>query len=312
MRNVTLKQLRALAGIVRTGSVTGAAELLNVSPPAVTLQMQLLQEHAGLPLVERSSAGTVPTAAGREVLHAIERIEAILAECGAALAGLAGSERGTVSVGIISTAKYFAPRALAAFARTHPGIELRLTIGNRAEIISGLSHFDLDIAIMGRPPAEFSVVAAAIGEHPHIVVAPPDHPLASQRGIEPATLAAETMLVREPGSGTLSLMERFFAEAGVSPRIGMQIGSNETIKQAVMAGLGLAFISAHTVNAEIEDGRLVALDVKGLPIVRQWYVVHLRERRLMPAVEIIRSFLTNEGKAYLPAAGLAAAGLPDR
>ena len=308
MRNVTLKQLRVFAGVVRTGSVTGAAAQLHVSPPAVTLQMQLLQENAGLPLVERSPAGMVPTEAGREVLQAVERIEAILAECGNMLAGLAGSDRGTVSVGIISTAKYFAPRLLAAFARTHPGIELRLTIGNRAEIIAGLTHFNLDIAIMGRPPAELDVVATAIGDHPHIVIAPPDHPLAQARDLDPAALAGETWLVREPGSGTLGLMERFLADAGVVPRIGMQIGSNETIKQAVMAGLGLAFISAHTVEAEIADGRLTPLDVKGCPVVRQWYVVRVRERRLMPAVETTERFLTQQAGAHLPWQGMQRGG----
>jgi DNA-binding transcriptional LysR family regulator len=300
MRNVTLKQLRAFSAVVRARSVTGAAEMLHVTPPAVTLQLQLLQEHAGLPLIERSPGGMVSTEAGREVLQAVERIEVILAECAAALAGLAGSERGVVSVGIISTAKYFAPRLLVAFARTNPGIELSLTIGNRAEILTGLAHFALDIAIMGRPPAELDFVATSIGDHPHIVVAPPDHRLAGQAHIDPSVLAEEIWLVREPGSGTLGLMERFFTDAGVTPRIGMQIGSNETIKQAVMAGLGVAFISGHTVEAEIADRRLVSLDIKGCPVVRQWYVVHLRERRLMPAVQITRRFLTEQARALLP------------
>jgi DNA-binding transcriptional LysR family regulator len=302
MRNVTLKQLRMFAEVARAGSMTGAAGVLNVSPPAITLQMQLLQAHAGLPLLERSPAGMAPTEAGREVLQAAERIEAILAECGWALAGLSGSTRGEVSVGIISTAKYFAPRVLAAFARTHPGVEISLLIGNRAEIIAGLSHFRADIAIMGRPPKELDVVATPIGDHPHVIVAPPDHRLAPCRDIDPAALASETLLVREPGSGTLGLMERFFADFGIAPRIGMQISSNETIKQAVMAGLGIAFISGHTVEAEIADGRLVALDIRGLPVMRQWNVVHLRDRRLMPAVRILERFLTEQAGAHLPGA----------
>jgi DNA-binding transcriptional LysR family regulator len=255
-----------------------------------------------LPLIERSPGGMSPTEAGREVLLAIERIEAVLAECDGVLAALAGSTRGSVSVGIISTAKYFAPRILAAFARRHPGIELSLIIGNRAEIIAGLSHFRADIAIMGRPPKELDVVATPIGDHPHFVIAPPDHALAALRDIDPKALAAETLLVREPGSGTLGLMERFFAEHGVTPRIGMQISSNETIKQAVMAGLGIAFISGHTVEAEIADGRLVTLDINGLPIIRQWNVVHLRDRRLMPAVQIVERFLSEQAGAHLPGA----------
>lgn len=300
LRHVTLKQLRVFAAVVRSGSMSGAAKFLNVSPPAVTLQAQLLQEQIGLPLLERSPAGMKPTEAGSELLAAVERIETALTECGAALAGFAGSEKGSVSVGIVSTAKYFAPRALAAFARAHPAIELRLTIGNRAEIISGLKHFMLDIAIMGRPPEGVEVDSVVIGDHPHVIVAPPDHPLARRAMIDPRLLDAETFLVREPGSGTRTLMERFFQEAGVAPRIGMQIGSNETIKQAVIAGLGISFISGHTVDAEITSGRLVPLKISGLPVVRQWHLVHLSERRLMPAVRGVREFLAERGGDFLP------------
>jgi len=121
MRNVTLKQLRVLAAVVRTGSVTGAAQQLNVSPPAVTLQMQLLQDHAGLPLVERNAAGTTATDAGAEILRAVDQIETILADCSAALAAISGTKTGMVSVGVISTAKYFAPRVLGAFLSRRAG-----------------------------------------------------------------------------------------------------------------------------------------------------------------------------------------------
>ncbi|MDQ0467130.1 LysR family transcriptional regulator [Labrys wisconsinensis] len=300
MRNVTMKQLRTFAALVKAGSVTGAAQSLNITPPAVTLQMQLLQEQAGLPLIERTSAGMTPTDAGREVLAAAERVAAVLSECEAGLAELAGSQRGTASVGIVSTAKYFAPRALAAFARQHPEITLHLTVGNRSEIIAGLRQLDFDIAIMGRPPEELEVEATVIGENPHVIIAAPDHPLAGRRAIDPALLAGETMMVREPGSGTRSLMERFFADARVAPRRGMQMSSNETIKQAVMAGLGIAFISGHTIEAEIASGRLTMLDIVGLPVIRQWMIVHLRQRRLMPAVKTLCRFLIDHGETFLP------------
>lgn len=300
MRNATLKQLRVLAAVARTGSVTRAAEALHVSSPAVTLQLQALQHDAGLPLVERSPTGMAVTAAGREIVEAAGRIEAILSDCDAVLAALSGAERGMIHVGVVSTAKYFAPRALAAFARARPGIDLDLVVGNRADIIAGLRDHTLDLAIAGRPPDELVVDAAVIGDHPHVVVAHPDHPLAGQHDVPAQALGAETFLVREPGSGTRGLMERFFAEAGIAPRIGMQIGSNETIKQAVLAGLGLSFLSAHTIELEAESGRLAILDVTGLPILRQWFVVHLAERRLMPAATLLRRFLTEEGAAYLP------------
>jgi LysR family transcriptional regulator for metE and metH len=300
MRNVTFKQLRVLAAVVRTGSVTGAAQQLNVSPPAVTLQMQLLQDQAGLPLVERNAAGTTATDAGAEILRAVEQIETILADCSAALAAIAGTQSGMVSVGVISTAKYFAPRVLGAFARAHPGIDLRITIGNRAEMIEGLNRYAIDFAVMGRPPDQLDVDVNVIGDHPHVIIAPPDHPLARRGGIAPADLAGETFLVREPGSGTRGLMEQFFTEAGIAPRIGMQISSNETIKQAVIAGLGIAFISGHTIESALATKSLTILDVAGLPIVRKWCVAHLRQRRLMPAAAAIRAFFIEEGRRYLP------------
>jgi DNA-binding transcriptional LysR family regulator len=300
MRNATLRQMRMLAAVVRTGSVTEAATALNVTPPAVTMQLRLLQDLAGLPLVERGPAGMVATEAGRVVAEAAARMEALLAECGAAVAALSGGDQGVVAVGVVSTAKYFAPRALAGFLRLHPGIDLRLSIGNRADVIEGLRALALDIAIMGRPPDDLPVDADFFGDHPHVVVARPDHRLAGRRAIDAATIARETFLVREPGSGTRGLMERFFGAAGVMPRIGMQIGSNETIKQAVIAGLGITFISAHTVEAELSGRRLVVLDVEGLPAVRQWFVVSARQRALLPAARKLRSFLLEEGRLYLP------------
>jgi len=300
MRNVTFKQLRALAAVVRTGSVTAAAQRLNVSPPAVTLQMQLLQDQAGLPLVERTPGGTMATDAGNEILRAVDQIETILADCTAALASIAGTKRGTVSVGVVSTAKYFAPKVLGAFARTHPGIDLKITIGNRAAMVDGLNRYAIDLAVMGRPPEELDVELDIIGDHPHVIIAPRDHKLAGKPAIPAHLLASETFLVREQGSGTRQLMERFFVKSGIAPKYGMVIASNETIKQSVIAGLGIAFISGHTIDSALALKTLAVLDVEGLPIIRQWCVVHLRARRLMPAVATIREFFVAEGPKYLP------------
>lgn len=300
MRHVTLKQLRALAAVMRSGSFAGAAEILHVTPPAVTVQMRQLEEAAGLPLVERLPEGIRVTAAGREVLAAVERIELALEDCRQALDSLGTAGRGEVAVGVISTAKYFAPRALAAFLKRHPGLSLKLWIGNRREIIEALAAGRIDVAVMGRPPEDLAVRQTAIGAHPHVIIAAPDHPLAARAGLVPADLSGETFLLREQGSGTRILMERLFAAHGVQAEVGQEIGSNETIKQAVMAGLGLAFISAHTVAAELADGRLVTLDVAGLPILREWYVVHLADRRLLPAPLALAEFLAAEGNGFLP------------
>ncbi len=297
---VTLKQLRALVATVREGTFSAAAQSLNVTPPAVTMQMQLLEEMAGLPLIERTESGLRPTDAGQIVLDTARRCEAALTACGETLQTLKGAGGGRVTVGVVSTAKYFAPRALAAFSHSHADVDIRLSVGNRSEIIEALRDYELDFAVMGRPPQSFNVEQEVIGDHPHFIVAPPEHHMAGKRGIAIGELADETFLLREEGSGTRMLMQRLFAEIGLSPNIGMEIGSNETIKQAVMAGLGIALISVHTVSAEVNDGRLVILDVEGLPAVRQWFVVRRGDRQLMPASQALWDFLAATGVDFLP------------
>jgi len=205
-----------------------------------------------------------------------------------------------VSIGAVSTAKYFVPFAIAAFSRLHPKIDITLSIGNREEIRQALRGYDLDFAIMGRPPPEVEVDTHLIGDHPHIIVAAKGHWLARDFGLAAVDLSHETFLTREPGSGTRMLMEQLFEASELKPTIGMEMSSNETIKQAVIAGLGIAFISAHTVASELEDGRLVALDVAGLPVVRQWFVVRRQDKVLLPPAQAMLDFLGAEGARFLP------------
>ncbi len=300
MRHITVKQLRLLTAAARGGSFAAAAEACNVTPPAVTMQMRQLEDDVGLPLFERDGRGLRLTAAGREILSAAEKVDAALADCAAGLAGLKSLAGGRVAVGVVSTAKYFAPQMLAAFARAHPGIDIELIIGNREDTIAAFRDGRLDVAVMGRPPEGVEVESALIGDHPQVIIAPPDHALAATRAIAPGEIAGETLLMREHGSGTRLLAEQFLEQYGIKPRIGMEIGSNETIKQAVIAGLGIAFISGHTIASEIEDGRLVILDVNGLPEMRQWFVVRPATKRLMPAAGALRDFLVAEGRRFLP------------
>lgn len=300
MRNITIKQLRLFIAAARGGSFVAAAEACNLTPPAVTMQMQQLEAEAGLPLIERIGRGLTLTEAGREVLAAAERIEAVVADCTAGLATLKTLEGGRVTVGAVSTAKYFVPGMLASFARKHPGIDFELVIGNREETVTAFAAGRFDITVMGRPPDGIEVESALLGDNPHVLISPPDHRLAGRRRIIPDELVGEALLMREAGSGTRMLAERFLAGAGIAPRIGMEIDSNETIKQAVMAGLGIAFISSHTIAAEIEDGRLNVLDVVGLPEIRHWFVVRLATKRLMPAARALRDFLVADGGQFLP------------
>jgi LysR family transcriptional regulator for metE and metH len=281
------------------GSMAAAARRLNVTPPAITVQIQQLEQSVGLPLVERIGDKTTPTEAGEIVLRNAHRIEALLAECGQEIGQLKGIQGGSVSVGVVSTAKYFAPKALAAFRQMHTGVDVRLAVGNRQETIRALRDLELDLAIMGRPPDNLDLESAVLGDHPHIIVAANGHSLAKSK-LTIADLEKETFFIRESGSGTRILMERLFEQAGFDPIVGMEIGSNETIKQAVIAGLGIAFISAHTVAVEIADGRLTMLDVSGLPMIREWHMVRVREKAVMPACQAMWAFLCSEGRQFLP------------
>ncbi|MFG1358757.1 LysR family transcriptional regulator [Xanthobacter pseudotagetidis] len=296
----TLRQLKIVALAARSGSYAKAAQDMGLSPPAVTAQMKQLEEGLGLPLFERRDGRLRPTAAGRELVAAFGRVELALAEAERSIEAIRKPGEGSVVVGVVSTAKYFAPMALAAFRARQPRIELKLVVGNREDIVAGLESLELDLAVMGRPPAALEAETLVIGDHPHLIIAPPGHRLTARR-LKPANLTREPFLMREEGSGTRMLMARLFEERGAKhPPRAMEIGSNETIKQAVMAGLGLAFISAHTVAAELADGRLVALDVEGLPIVRQWLCVRAKEKRLMPAALALMEFLAREGGTFLP------------
>jgi DNA-binding transcriptional LysR family regulator len=295
-----MRQLRALAAVEKHHSVTAAAKQLHLTQPAVTLQIRNLQALAGLPLIQRTGDGMLLTDAGREVLALSERIEAAIASCETALEMMAGKTAGHISIGAVSTAKYFVPFAISGFSGLHPDIDIQLTIGNRQEISAALRGYDLDFAIMGRPPVDIDMKVHLIGDHPHVIIAPTAHRLARKSRLPLRELARETFLMREPGSGTRGLMEQLFESAGVHPKIGMAMSSNETIKQAVIAGLGIAFISAHTVATELDERRLVTLDVEGLPVVRQWFVLARKDKVLLPPAQAMLDFLSARGAEFLP------------
>lgn len=301
-QRLTIRQLRALAAVQAAGSITAAASQLHLTQPAVTLQLRNLQALAGLPLIQRTGEGMLLTDAGREVWRLTARVEAALLDCEQSLDMIAGRSSGRVSIGAVSTAKYFVPFAIAAFSRKFPKIDVMLRIGNREEIREALRGYDLDIAVMGQPPADVEVEMRLLGKHPHIIVAAAGHRLSSRRTLAATDLADETFITREPGSGTRMLMEQFFQKARLKANIGMEMDSNETIKQAVIAGLGIAFISRHTVSHELKQRRLVALKVTGLPVMRQWHAIRRADKVLLPPAQAMLEFLGQEGWRYLPGA----------
>jgi LysR family transcriptional regulator, low CO2-responsive transcriptional regulator len=301
-KQLTIRQLRALAAVQAAGSVTSAASRLHLTQPAVTLQLRNLQSLAGLPLIQRTVDGMLLTDAGQEVQRLSQRIEAALLDCEQSLDMIAGRSGGRVSIGAVSTAKYFVPFAIAEFSRRFPKIDVTLMIGNREDIHDALRGYNLDIAIMGQPPPDVDVEMRLLGKHPHIIVAAANHRLTGRKKLAAADLADETFITRERGSGTRLLMEQFIRKSGLKAKIGMEMDSNETIKQAAIAGLGIAFISQHTVFRELQDGRLVELKVRGLPVMRRWHAIRRADRVMLPPAQAMLDFLGQEGSSYLPRA----------
>jgi DNA-binding transcriptional LysR family regulator len=299
LKDASLRQLQIFDAAARTLSFTRTSEALHLTQPAVSMQMKQLADLAGLPLFERLGRRLHLTQAGEELARHAREVLRTVEQADDALAALRGLQGGRIRVAVTSTAKYFAPKLIALFAKRHPEVVVRLTVNNREEVIAALAANEVDLAVMGKPPDALATAAGPFAEHPFVVVAAPDHPLARRRHVPLSAFAAETFLVREPGSGTRAAMERFFAEHGIDVRVGMTLDSNETIKQAVMAGMGLAFISRHTVGLELRVGVLALVHAPGLPVVRAWNVVRLAAKRLSPAAQAFEAFVLEEGKAFL-------------
>ena len=299
LHHATLRQLKVFEAAARNLSFSRAADELHLTQPGVSMQVKELEDHAGLPLFERIGRTMHVTEAGRELLARTHEILRALKDGQDALDGLRGLDRGHLNLGVTSTAKYFAPQLLARFRRQHPALEFRLAVSNREAVIGQLAGNAVDLAIMGRPPEGLPTVAESFAPHPFAIIAAPDHPLAGRRRIAVSRLAEETFLVRETGSGTRSAMQHFVDEHGIRIKVGMEMTSNETIKQAVMAGMGVSFLSHHTIGLELESRKLAMLDVRGLPVMRRWFVVHLAAKRLSPTAQAFRSFALRHGQDVL-------------
>ncbi len=291
MRGVTIRQLQIFVVAASHLSFARTSEQLHLTQAGVSLQIKQLEEMAGFALFERRGRKVALTEAGEVLLRYAQRIQDALKDADGALSALKGLTGGRIRVGVVSTAKYFAPALLARFQARYPGVRVSLSVNNREVIVRELERDEIDVAIMGQPPQRIATEAVAIADHPLVVIAAPQHPLASARRIRLEALAGQMFLVREQGSGTRSSMERFFAERGFEPKIGNEMSSNETIKQAVMAGMGLALISRHTIGLELATRRLAVLDVVGLPLMRRWYVVRRAGRFASPATMAFVDFV---------------------
>jgi DNA-binding transcriptional LysR family regulator len=299
MKHSTFRQLRVFNEVAKQLSFIRAAESLHLSPPAVTMQIKELEANIGMILFERSGKKVALTTAGEYMLVYARRILATLKDAEDAAARLQRIEAGSLTIGMVSTAKYFMMHLLAEFRDQHVGVDLKLEIGNREDLVKMLQANEVDIAIMGRPPKELRTRAEPFSAHPHFFIAAPHHPMVAQGWLSTEDLRHQDFIAREKGSGTRAAMERYFEAARIEPRYKMAMKSNETLKQAVMAGLGLGFISLHTIGFELTHGQLVVLNVQDTPIVRAWNVVHTQSKLLSPAAEAFRYFMLERGEDYL-------------
>lgn len=299
MLNLSLRQLRTFVAAARHLSFARAADELHLTAPAVSMQIRDLETAVGLPVFERSGRAMSLTTTGEYLLVYARRVLATLKEAEDTIARLRGVQAGRIAVGMVGTAQYFVPRLLAQFRVDYPGVEVRLTVGNRDQLDRQLHDREIDLAIMGRPPRELDVRSEAFAANPLAVIAAASHRLAGARDVPAARLDREPFIVRESGSGTRSATEVWCKEMRIAPVFTMEMSSNETIKQAVIADMGLTILSLHTVGLEVQAGQLAVIDVVGMPLKRAWHVVSIGSLSLSPAAETFRYFVLERGEEML-------------
>ena len=300
MKNATLRQLRIFASVARHLSFVRAAEELKLTAPAVSMQVKELEAEVGLPLFDRTSRQVSLTMVGEYMLAHTRRVLAAMRDAEDLVARFRGLQVGPLDVGMVSTAKYFLPRLLASFTKEHPGIDVRLEVAeNRDQVVALMQQGAIELAIMGRPPKGWPTRAEPFAMHPHVLVCANDHPFARMEQVPAAALAEEGFIVREPGSGTRAALDEFMQAYQMKPRVAMQMSSNEAIKQAVMAGMGISLLSLHTIGLELNHHLIAAPDTEGLPLMRRWHVVTTPAKTLSPAAEAFRYFVLERGESFL-------------
>ena len=299
MRNVTVRQLQVFVEAAERLSLARAAERLGLTPSAVSFQVKQVELQTGFALFERVGRRVALTDAGALLLQYARVVLRSLREADAAMTALGGTGGGRVRLGLVSTSKYIVPHMIARFQASTPGVTVHLQEGNRSRVLQLLTEGGVDLAVMGQPPADAGVLAERFAPHPSIIIVPAGHPLATAPSLPLDALAGEPFVMREDGSGTKAMTEAHFRAAGFRPRTAMVSSSNETIKQAVMAGMGVALLSQHTCGLELALGLLAAPPVQGFPLMRSWFIVRRRTLPLLPVQARLRSFLVEQGEAVI-------------
>jgi DNA-binding transcriptional LysR family regulator len=310
---LTLHQLNVFRAVARHLNYTRAGDDLHLTQPAVSRQVQLLETTLGVQLFERVGRRVRLTDAGADVLSYAQRIGQLQDELEAVLSARNGLQRGSLRLmGTTTAGEYLLPPLVAEFRRSYPGIHVALRVGNREAVLAALASGEMDLAVMGRPPAHAGWDSLPILANELVAIAPPHHPLLGNTVVDPARLAGETIFLRETGSGTRLAAEEFWRVAGVSLDDAVELGSDSAIKQVVMAGLGVAILSRQAIELELSVQRLATLPIQGLPLHRQWFLVCPAERRSQPAGLAFRRLVERTVQVPKPTTRAAASDRPAR
>ena len=298
--NITLKQLQIFEAVAETQSYTRAAEKLHMTQPAVSMQMKHLEETIGLDLFERQGKKIVITDIGknvreheRKILKRFQRLQRSLKE-------LKNVDE-QIKISAATTANHFVTHMMAEFSRLHKDINITLDITNRETLVAQLQNYDPDFVIMGEPPKKLDLDSIQIMENPLVVIASANHPIVKKSKIKQISLSEiieESFVVREEGSGTKAAIKRHFKKNGFDFVSSYEMSSNESIKHAVVAGLGLGIVALHTIKLELEADKLVILDVEHFPLERYWNLVSRKGKRLSPAAIAFQSFILESAESY--------------
>ena len=297
--HLTLQQLKLFEAVSRLGSYTRAAEELCITQPAVSIQIKRLEEQVGLPLFEHVGKKTFPTVAGKTVCDASIDILNRVNILKSSIEDLKGTVKGELQMSVVTTAKYFLPELLGVFLQQYPEVVPKLKFTNRARVIDRLMNNDDDFVVMGQIPKDENLKAYPILNNILGIIAHNDHPLANKKNITIKELAKQRFLIRESGSGTRVVFDQLLQEHGVEIEPYMELGSSEAIKQAVMAGLGIAVLSLHSVQLERDVNKLTVLDVEGFPLKRRWYAVHLKGKKLSLVAQTFLDYILDESHRVL-------------
>jgi LysR family transcriptional regulator, low CO2-responsive transcriptional regulator len=298
MKNITIRQIKAFESVARNLSFSRAAEDLHLTQPAVSMQIKQMEDLAGLPLFTHVGKRILLTEAGELMLRHTRMILADLKAAEQSFANFRTRDTQRLRIGVVTSGSYFFPHLISGFLQGKTGLELDMTVRSRDQLIELLRNDRIDLAVIVHAPNDPLIIAEVFAPNPFVLVCSPTHPLASEHDIPYSRIASECLIVRESGTDTRSAANDTFGSHLSTQRF-MEIGCAEAIKQSVMAGMGISFLSSQAVQSELRVGLLKVLDVQGFPLKRHWCVVHRADRPLPPAALGFRQFLLSEGDARL-------------